>query len=102
MKMILFASALALGSAAFAQDTMPAPTTPPADQSAPAPAAPDTPPPPAAAAPAETPTPAAPAAAATDDSNLPACSRTVTDKCVQRGGSGHHATMHHAKKKAPK
>jgi hypothetical protein len=39
------------------------------------------------------------AAASTDDSNLPACSRTVTDKCVQKGGSGHHAAgKHHATK----
>ncbi len=100
MKMILFASALALGSAAFAQDTMPAPTAPPADQPAPAP---DASPPPAAAAPAETPTPSAPAASSTTDvTNLPTCSRTVTDKCVQKGSSGHATKQHAAKKKAPK
>ena len=137
MRTILLASALALGSAAYAQDTTPAPTMPPPsatmpatpdaaappaatmpatpDAAAPPAAAPDgaapmtpsTPdqgaPPPAAAAPADTPTPPAPAAAATDDSNLPTCSRTVTDKCVQKAGSGHHMTKHHAaKKKAPK
>ncbi|WBO23507.1 hypothetical protein [Sphingomonas abietis] len=93
MKMILFASALALSTAAMAQDTT-APATPPADATAPAtpdaaaaPAAPD------ATAPAADASAAAPAA---DDSNLPTCSKTVTDKC-QQGGK---ATAHkHWKKK---
>lgn len=119
MKMMLFASALALSTAAIAQDTTPAPTTPPADQSAPAAPAEAAPPatpaeaaPPAAPAEAAAPAPAAgssvppataAAAAATDDSNLPVCSRSVTDKCVQKGASSHHVTKHHAaKKKAPK
>ena len=125
MKIILFASALALSTAAIAQDTT-APATPPAtpdatqpamppatpDASAPA-AAPDASAP--AAAPDASAMPAAPAAGdagnasgaqqqaqSTDDSNLPACSKSVTDKCVQKGGSGHHAAhkgaMHHKKK----
>ena len=112
MKILLFASALALGSAAIAQDMTP-PPAPPADQMAPAPTTPPdaTPPAAPAAAPADTATPMPPApasdkgampeaqsqASSTDDSNLPACSRTVTDKCVQKGGAGHHA-MKHAKK----
>ena len=106
MKMILFASALALSTAAIAQDATPAPTTPPPampatpDASAPA-TAPD-----ATAAPTTAPaTPDASAApaAATDDSNLPTCSRTVTDKCKQgaKGGTHHVAkhAKHHTKKK---
>jgi hypothetical protein len=128
MKIILFASALALSTAAIAQDTTapaaPAatpdatqPATPPATPDASAPAAA---PAPDASAPAAAPDasamPAAPAAGgdtgnasgaqqqaqSTDDSNLPACSKSVTDKCVQKGGSGHHAAhkgaMHHKKK----
>ncbi len=128
MKMILFASAMALSTVAVAQTT-PAPTTNPdaaaspttPDSAAtPAPAAPDASMPPAtpdasappasapmtpdaSAAPAAAPagdTGAAPAAAATDDSSLPMCSKTVTDKCKQGGkGSGHgHKAMHHKKK----
>ena len=38
-------------------------------------------------------------ASSTDDSNLPTCSKTVTDKCKQGGGKGgHHRAMHHKKK----
>ena len=117
MKMILFASALALSTAAMAQDATPAtpgPTTPQADSTAPAtpdssapaaaPMAPDASTPPAApdatSAPTMAPTADATAgASSTDDSNLPMCSKTVTDKCKQGGkSSGHaHKKMHHKK-----
>jgi hypothetical protein len=126
MKIILFASALALSTAAIAQDTT-APATPPAtpDATMPAtpPATPDASMPPAApatpdaAAPAAAPDASAPAAmpatgdtgnmtgaqsqaSSTDDSNLPACSKSVTDKCVQKGGKGmaHKKAMHLKKK----
>lgn len=128
MKIILFASALALSTAAIAQDAT-APATPPADATAPA-ATPDASMPPAApatpdaTAPAAAPDASAPAAApdasaapmtgdssgnmagaqqaasSVDDSSLPKCSKTVTDKCVQSGGkaTGHHRAMHHKKK----
>ncbi len=85
MRMILFASALAFSTAAMAQDAPPAPPPPPADATAPTPDA--TAPAPTAAAPA-------------DDSSLPTCSKTVTDKCKQGAGGGHHkAVKHHAKQK---
>jgi len=64
MKIILFASVLALSTAAIAQDAAPA-----------------------------------------GDSSLPACSRTVTDRCVQKPGWSSHkmkkhtAKKHHAAKK---
>lgn len=103
MKALLFAAAIAIGGAAFAQEM-----TPPANSGPPAPAATDTATP-SAGGPAATPTdPAAPAdtTAPTTDSAMPApesaapadnastataapaadypaCSRTVTDKCIQ-------------------
>lgn len=115
MKMILFASALALGGVAYAQDaTQPAMTTPaPSGSSAGAPGM--APPPAPATDPAATPsamppaapdamapaptTPdqtAAPAAAPVDDGNLPVCSKSVTDKCKEGGGM-HHGMKHHKK-----
>jgi hypothetical protein len=116
MKMILFASALALSTAAMAQDATPAQTTPPADSStmpaatpdasapASAPMTPDAntaPAPDASAPPATTPaagdTGMASGASSTDDSNLPMCSKTVTDKCKQGGKSGGHHMTHHKK-----
>jgi hypothetical protein len=37
-------------------------------------------------------------ASSTDDSNLPMCSKTVTDKCKQGGkGMAHHRMRHHKK-----
>jgi hypothetical protein len=39
------------------------------------------------------------AAQSTDDSNLPMCSRTVTDKCKQGGSGMHHRAMRHHKRK---
>ncbi len=102
---LLVLASLALGTAAIAQDAS-APQTPPAATPMPdatAPAAPATtapdasmpaatnsaaPAPDASAmpAPATTSTPDAMAtASATDTSNYPTCSRSVTDKCVQRG-----------------
>jgi|UPI0003B5DAD3 hypothetical protein len=117
MKIILFASALALSTAAIAQDAT-APATPPADATAPA-AAPDASMPPAAPATPDATAPAAApdasaapmagdssgnmagaqqAASSVDDSSLPKCSKTVTDKCVQGGKSTGHKAMHHKKK----
>lgn len=144
MKILLFASALALSTAAIAQDATPpagsATTAPDATNSAPSPQGASTPTNPAT--PTTTPAgsgssmpstdstqaPAAPdasstapatggmampatgdtngnasgaqAASSTDDSNLPTCSRTVTDKCKQgsgHGGGHHRATRHHKK-----
>jgi hypothetical protein len=108
MKMFLFASALALSTAAIAQDATTAPAAPPADPAAAAPAAPDASTMPATAPDASAPAATAPAmpdpagsgasaASSTDDSNLPMCSKTVTDKCKQGAGGGHKA-MHHKKK----
>ena len=111
MKAILLATAmtLAMGSAAIAQDTTApatpaAPTTTPGapdstDSSGAAPAAPAPAdgtaapaPADAASAPATPDASATPAAATTD---YPACSKSVTDKCIEKGGA--HA--HKAKKK---
>ena len=111
MKMILFASALALSTAAFAQDTTPAQPMQPAgaampDASTP-PSAPMTPDASAPAAALATPDASGPAASSAmpatgassvDDSNLPMCSKTVTDKCKSGGKSSGHKTMHHKKK----
>ena len=84
MKASLLMIAALMGTAAVAQ------TTP--DAAAPAPAATDATAPvttdaSAAPAPAAMPatTDAGAATAAADTSNYPVCSRTVTDKCVQRG-----------------
>ncbi|WP_174275082.1 hypothetical protein [Sphingomonas bacterium] len=99
-KSLLMLASLAIGTAAFAQTT-PAPTPDMAPQTTPAPDSgmapppvsttpPETPAPdPATATPAPPPAPepaAAPAPAPVDTSIYPACSRTVKDKCVQRGG----------------
>jgi len=88
MKRLILAATLAIAVPAFAQDAAapatdagtPAATptdtaTPPADTAAPAAAAP--------AAPAAT--AAAPAAAPSTD--LPVCSRTVTDRCIEKGSA---------------
>lgn len=100
MKALIFAGllvaapALAQDAPNAAPDTSPpeaaAPTPPPA-----APVAPEAAPPPEAAVPATLAIPAAPAADASaavtptpvDSSTLPTCSRTVTDKCIQKGAS---------------
>ena len=97
MKATLLIAAALLGTAAVAQ------TTPDANAPASTPAAASTD---AATAPATTPS-TAPAmsdtssgmasnaqAVPTDTSNYPVCSRTVTDKCVQRG-AWHKAHPHH-------
>jgi hypothetical protein len=147
MKMILFASALALSTAAMAQDATPAQMPPSSDSSgsmapqttpdATAPAAGDQSMAPSSAMPADqstapsstmpadqstmpadqsAPSSAMPAdqsmsggagsmssaqqaAQSTDDSNLPMCSRTVTDKCKQGGSGMRHGTMRHHKRK---
>ncbi len=93
-KLILLAS-FAIGTAAIAQDTAPVAPPPPSTM----PATPDATAPATAATPAPTTdntsatvdtTAAAPAApAAVDTSNYPACSASVTDKCVQHGRSRH-------------
>jgi hypothetical protein len=100
----LIAASLIIGTAAIAQDATPAPApatdmnAAPAPAPAPAPATdPAAPAAPADAAapmtnaspPASTVAPEAPA----DTSNYPACSRTVHDRCVQRGAA-HKARPH--------
>lgn len=102
--LMILAATLSFGSAAaFAQDATP-PAAPAAPTDATAPMAPAAPaaadpgmssPAPAASAPsamqAATPTPP-------DTSSYPTCSRTVTDKCVQKAGSGGHAKKWKKKK----
>ncbi|NIJ06940.1 hypothetical protein FHS31_000522 [Sphingomonas vulcanisoli] len=113
-KTLLMLASLAIGTAAIGQTTpmqsapattntpastpdMAPQTTPPATDTATPPAAPAAPAPDASAmpAPATTSTPDASAMAApapADTSNYPVCSRTVTDKCVQKGAT---KKMHH-------
>ena len=125
MKMILLASALALSTAAMAQTTPADPSTQGGMATTPATGAPDamqqanpgsasTTPggdtsstPPATdstSTPSGAPTAGdsgmASGASSTDDSNLPTCSKTVTDKCKSGSKSGGHAhkAMHHKKK----
>ncbi|MDO6414797.1 hypothetical protein Q4F19_10440 [Sphingomonas sp. BIUV-7] len=103
--LIILAATLSFGSASAIAQTMPQDAaTPPASSNMPtdatapmAPAAPaaadpgmsapasadSTMPPPAAAAPSAMPATTMPAP---DAVSMPACSRTVTDKCVQKGG----------------
>lgn len=82
MKASLVMIAALIGTAAVAQ------TTPDANAPATTPSATSSD---ASAAPA---TADAGAAGAVDTSNYPTCSRTVTDKCVQRGAV-HKARRHH-------
>jgi hypothetical protein len=81
MKRLILAATLAFAVPAFAQDA----ASPPADTSAPAAAAPtDT------STPAATPDASAPAAAAAPaaaPADLPVCSRTVTDRCIEKGSA---------------
>ena len=135
-KMILLASALALGTAAYAQDTTPPSTMP--DAGATAPATPDAgmpdasaPPttPDASAPPMSTPDSATPDSSVPNSSgmsgspsstpsgsamgpsgpvsmtptqgptDLPMCSKTVTDNCKQSGSGGGHKPMRHKRHK---
>ncbi|USI72293.1 hypothetical protein [Sphingomonas morindae] len=128
-KLILLASALALGGAAYAQDTT-TPATPPTDAMTPAtPDAGMAAPAPDASTPPATPDastmPAngggmapggqgmAPGSATGPNgpvsmtptqgpTDLPTCSKTVTDNCKQgegKGGMSHHSAKHRAHKK---
>jgi len=117
----LIAASLIVGTAAFAQQTTPAPsssmdaaspapapaTTATPDMTAPATTAPTPPPAPDATAPMTTGAQADSAApAAADTSNYPPCSAAVHDRCVQTHelarqagmSSGHHGTAHRAVK----
>jgi len=115
MKAPLLMIAALMGTAAIAQTTpdanAPASTPPAASTDATAPVAPatsmDATAPVAPAASVSTTAPTAPPATsdgtlgvannaqtATDTSNYPVCSRSVTDKCVQRGAA-HKARRHH-------
>ena len=110
MRLIVLAATLAIAAPAFAQDAAQAPDqgTPAATPNTSTPA-PDSSAPTATPAPTDTttPTPAASAMPATtpvDSASLPACSAKVADRCIEKGGGGHHvmthnATKHRAKKK---
>jgi hypothetical protein len=78
MKRLILAATLAIAVPAFAQDA----AAPPADTSAPAATAPAD-----AAAPAAAPDSSAAAAPAAAPADLPACSRTVTDRCIEKGSA---------------
>jgi len=98
-KTLAIIAALAIGTAAMAQEQPATPSAPPATETAPtAPASPDTS---MSAAPAATSNMAAPAATAMQattpappSGDYPKCSAKVHDRCIQSGG-GSHAT--HAK-----
>ena len=83
MKRLILAATLAIAVPAFAQDAA-APAT---DAGTPAATPTDT-----ATPPADTAAPAAPAAtaaapAAAPSTDLPVCSRTVTDRCIEKGSA---------------
>jgi hypothetical protein len=99
---MILAATLSFGSTAAIAQTMPQDaTTPPAAMPAPA-EAPMAPAAPAAADPGmSSPAPSAmqaAAPAAPDTSSYPTCSRSVTDKCVQKAGGMGHAKKWKKKK----
>lgn len=126
MKTIILAAALVMAMPAFAQDaggsagsstdTSAGATTAPTDSSAAAPAAgadtmggasattspTDTTGAAGGAAAADTSAGAGaaagmPATTPVDSASLPTCSRTVTDRCIEKGSRGHHAARHRAR-----